>query len=224
MSKPVHSKQWNLSQFRKVKVPRGSLPKASLRYRAFELTPPNKVKVIILGQDPYHTPGKANGLAFGISPEWKGRRWHSSFENICKELGMQDGIYPSVQWASLESWAEQGVLLLNTRLSVAPGKPMSHAGIGWEDAIESLLIDLLRNRGILCVAWGAEARKMFQKVRRKLKNEEAWNSFILSYSHPCKYSYARSTKNVNAFKDSGCFDHINYWLEMRFRKKPIKWS
>lgn len=216
--------KWNLKQLKRIDrtVPAGSLPKKQLRFRAFELCPPDKVQVIILGQDPYPTPGKANGLAFGIHSDFQGQRLRSSFANICGELGIRE-LRPSDPWCSLESWAKQGVLLLNTRLSVAPNKPMSHAHLGWETAVEDLLIDLLANRQIVCLAWGMEARKLFKRVRTRLLKQGKWKSWILAYSHPCKFSATRKSQLAVPFVGGDCFNLVNFWLNF-LGKKTIDWK
>lgn len=111
-------------------------PKRENWFRAFELTPFDKVKVVILGQDPYHTKGMADGLAFSVSAHI--RRLPPSLRNIFKEL--QDDLGVSApRTGDLRAWAERGVLLLNTILTVEEGKPLSHADIGWEKlAFESI--------------------------------------------------------------------------------------
>src|SRR5699024_7977121 len=103
-------------------------PHSSDWFRAFELTPLEEVKVVILGQDPYHGPNQAHGLCFSVRP---GQRVPPSLVNIYKELADDLGVRP-VAHGCLESWARQGVLLLNTSLTVEQGRAASHRGRGWE--------------------------------------------------------------------------------------------
>lgn len=204
------------------------LPSPELRLRAFEFTPVADTKVIILGQDPYHSAGKANGLAFGISRDWQGNRMNSSFRNILNEVercynfdtdfDTQEVFH---QWATLEGWARQGVLLTNTRLSVEEGLPMSHAGIGWEDFVmRAVGLRILETNPVL-VAFGAEARKFYQKVL-KFYPINTDSVTMLSYSHPCKYSATRGSKYAKAFIGSDCFSEINKVLLSR-GQEPINW-
>jgi uracil-DNA glycosylase len=180
-----------------------------------------------LGQDPYHTPGKANGLAFGIAEQWEGNRVHSSFKNITMEVFRLDSVedinrmWSFNKWATLESWAKQGVLLTNTRLSVAEGQPMSHAGLGWEELVEQTLALTIAERNPILVAFGAEARKFYQKVL-KVYRVPADTVTMLCYSHPCKYSATRGSKYAKAFVGSNCFNEINKALLAR-NQEPINW-
>jgi uracil-DNA glycosylase len=187
----------------------------------------SSTRVIILGQDPYHTPGKANGLAFGIAEEWEGNRYNSSFGNIILEAGRTavDSITPEVfpQWATLEGWARQGVLLTNTRLSVEEGQPMSHANLGWEELVEQTLALTIAERNPILVAFGAEARKFYQKVLKVYPEVTDKNNVtMLCYSHPCKYSATRGSKYAKAFVGSNCFNEINKALLAR-NQEPIDW-
>lgn len=150
--------------------------------RALRHFRPEETRVVILGQDPYPTSGKANGLAFGLNPEWvqrTGYRPHSSFAAILGEVHRTEGP-GELDW-SLESWAKQGVLLLNTRLSVAPGRPMSHAGMGWEAAVAAILVQVPANA--VWLAWGAEATRVARRY--------AATGHLHHASHPCKYSATR---------------------------------
>lgn len=100
-------------------------PEAKNIFKAFHMAPLSETKVVILGQDPYHTPGKASGLAFGYNKNYKGPL-NSSLLNIMKEVAQDTG--QAVTDYTLESWAKQGVLLINTRLTCEAGKPLSHMG------------------------------------------------------------------------------------------------
>lgn len=223
---------WPLSKKPSLPERTVSIPRPSLRYRAFSYFTPEETKVIILGQDPYPTDYKANGLAFGISDTWVGDRHNSSFGNIIHEVMRStnfatDTIAPEkfIEWATLEGWAEQGVLLTNTRLTVEPGKPMSHAGLGWEWVVMGCLVEAITRGHPTLVAFGAEARKFFEKaLKLSGQNADTWKvaGRFQCYSHPCKYSATRGSKHAEAFLGSNCFAKINANLTQRGRD-PINW-
>src|SRR5687768_11244921 len=119
------------------RVADGALVYPGTVFRALELTPPSQVRVVILGQDPYHGPGQAQGLAFSVCD---GQKMPPSLRNMLQEVKSDTGA-ESVCRADLSAWARQGVLLLNTSLTVEDGQPQSHAGQGWE-----LLTDALLNK------------------------------------------------------------------------------
>ena len=212
-----------------INVPEPALPPADLRLKAFSYFPPEETEVIILGQDPYPATGKANGLAFGIHPDWKGVRYRSSFGNIFDEVARWENPPTDVDhiynWSTLEGWAEQGVLLTNTRLSVTEGKPMSHAGMGWEHYV-GLCVQVAVSEGDpILVAFGSEARKFFEKQLKFCgysSEEYKASGKLLCFSHPCKYSAGRDTKHSKAFKGSNCFAEINRAL-INHRRSPINW-
>ena len=131
-------------------------PPRGTRLRALELTPLDAVKVVILGQDPYHGPGQAHGLSFSVQP---GVKVPPSLVNIYKELEADLGL-PRPVHGHLESWARQGVLLLNNSLTVEDGKAGSHAGRGWE-AITDAAVAAVAAKADPCVflLWGNHARK-----------------------------------------------------------------
>lgn len=126
-------------------------------YRAFELTPLNQVKVVLLGQDPYHGDNQAHGLCFSVKPEVK---LPPSLKNIYKELTEDIAGFTLPEHGFLESWARQGVLMLNTVLTVEKGKAHSHAKSGWE-SFTSNALKLLnqQSRPIVFVLWGSHAQK-----------------------------------------------------------------
>lgn len=191
-------------------------PAPSDTFKAFELVEPNEVKVVVLGQDPYHTPGKASGLAFGYHRSYSGPV-DSSLYNIRAEIERN---YPGTTQEfdlSLESLARQGVLLLNTRLSVEQHKPMSHAvKIGWETEIERILkfIAHCYDKNVVWLLWGAEARNMVADI------VDLRGPNVFYTSHPCKFSHKATDK---PFTGSGCFGGVNAYLES-IGKQPIKWS
>ena len=125
--------------------------------RALQLTPPEAVRVVILGQDPYHGPGQAYGLAFAVPP---GVRMPPSLRNIHKELQRDFGRAPQPN-GLLEHWARQGVLLLNTSLTVASGQAGSHGKIGWQALTSRLFAELVAGeRPLVFMLWGAHAQGM----------------------------------------------------------------
>ena len=130
-------------------------PPGSLIFKAFELTPLDKVKVVILGQDPYHGPGQAMGLSFSV-PD--GIAAPPSLKNIFKEISSDLGI-PMSGRTNLEKWARQGVLLLNSVLTVRAGEVASHRAIGWQEFTDAVISCVnARRSGVVFMLWGAFAR------------------------------------------------------------------
>lgn len=190
------------------RIYQGVCPPEELCLRAFEYFYPKDTKVVILGQDPYHTPGKANGLAFGYHKEYKGTI-DASMRNIIKELQFcgyiqyeadeKHGAQPLFDY-SLESWAKQGVLLLNTSLTVIEGHPMSHAKIGWDKVIQEVLKYLLENaEDVTYLLWGKEALQTYVKA---LKSSDPVSHQVVPSSHPSPLSAMRGN---HPFLGSGCF-------------------
>ena len=179
--------------------------------RALELTPLSKVKVVILGQDPYHEPGQANGLAFSVS---EGVPFPPSLTNIFKEIDREYrcGIPAS---GSLESWARQGVLLLNTSLTVREHEANSHAGHGWEEFTDEVI------RAAACsydtpkvfMLWGRAAQTKAETV---LKKCSAGRILVLKTSHPSPLSVYRG------FDGCGHFRAANDFL-VRNGAEPVQW-
>ena len=130
-------------------------PPGRMIFKAFELTPVDKVKVVILGQDPYHGPGQAMGLSFSV-PD--GMAAPPSLKNIFKEIESDLGIVMSGR-PNLEKWAEQGVLLLNSILTVRGGEAASHSGIGWQQFTDAVIRYISDNlEGVVFLLWGNYAR------------------------------------------------------------------
>ncbi len=180
-------------------------------FYALQQTPPEKVKVVILGQDPYHglDHGKpqAHGLAFSVS---QGVRPPPSLRNIFKELTAEFGFSPPSH-GNLTHWARQGVLLLNTVLTVTQGKPASHAGRGWEACTDTLLTQLCTHyTGLVFLLWGASAQ-----AKRRLIPED--QHCILQAPHPSPLSAHRG------FLGCGHFSKANAYLTHTGRT-PIDWS
>ena len=125
-------------------------------FKALELTPFDKVKVVILGQDPYHTKGMAHGLAFSVPPHIK--RLPPSLRNILQEYQTDLG-HPAPRGGDLRAWASQGVLLLNTILTVEEGKPLSHKNIGWEKLCYEVIRSLASRGDVVYLLWGKQAQE-----------------------------------------------------------------
>lgn len=177
--------------------------------RALTLAGPEAVSVVILGQDPYHGPGQAEGLAFSVAP---GVKIPPSLRNIFKELQRDNGTLPPAQ-GSLVRWAEQGVLLLNTCLTVEDGLPASHSGQGWEvltDAVIRRCSDAGPPKVFLL--WGAHAQK-------KLPLIDASRHLVLCANHPSPLSASRGPV---PFLGCGHFGRANRWLVEQGRS-PVRW-
>ena len=157
-------------------------PKEENVFTAFSLTPFNNVTVVILGQDPYHGEGQAHGLSFSVLP---GVKIPPSLRNMYKELAEDiEGFIPPTH-GYLESWAEQGVLLLNTVLTVEESQAHSHAKLGWETFTDSIIEQLNEKKeGIIFLLWGAHAQK-------KGINIDAMKHSILVAPHPSPLSARR---------------------------------
>jgi uracil-DNA glycosylase len=131
-------------------------PKAGNWFRALDLTPPEDVRVVILGQDPYHGPGQAHGLCFSVPPEVQPP---PSLMNIYKELESDLGIRPA-RHGFLEHWTKQGVLLLNSVLTVEMGRAASHRERGWERFTDAIIAQVnARNEPVVFMLWGSYAQK-----------------------------------------------------------------
>ncbi len=184
-------------------------PPEDLVFNAFRHTPYDKVKVVIMGQDPYHGPGQAEGLCFSVA---KGVRIPPSLKNIYKEMQTDLGT-PPADHGSLLKWADQGVLLLNATLTVRARQPKSHYGKGWEqftDAVISALCD--RPNPLVFVLWGRSAKEKCERILESRQHSHA----VLTCAHPSPYSAE------NFF---GCrhFSKINDYLK-QWDKEPIDWS
>jgi len=147
-------------------------------FSAFNYTPLPSVKAVILGQDPYHGPGQAHGLCFSV-PD--GVPMPPSLKNIFKELNVDLGIAPPAS-GNLEGWARQGVLLLNTTLTVRQSKPASHAGKGWEILTDEVIRTLSKYRaGIVFLLWGKHAQQKIPLIDKS-------KHFVLTAAHPSPFS------------------------------------
>lgn len=175
-------------------------------FNAFAYTPLDQVKVVILGQDPYHQAHQAHGLCFSVNP---GIPFPPSLSNIFKELN-EDMTCVSPQSGSLVNWAKQGVFLLNTYLSVEEGKPLSHSKIGWEIFTDHVLQVLNeQNQAIVFILWGNKA----QQKAAFLNNPK---HLILRAPHPSPLSA------YQGFFGSKPFSKTNAYL-IQNGLKPIEW-
>jgi uracil-DNA glycosylase len=176
-------------------------------FSAFRLTPYADVKVLLLGQDPYHGPGQAHGLAFSVQP---GVTPPPSLVNIFKELE-SDVKVPRPKDGSLIPWAKQGVLLLNAVLTVRQAQPNSHAGHGWEDFTDAVIRAVSAKQDpVVFLLWGRYAQK-------KKKLIDAKRHMVLEGTHPSPLSAS------SGFFGSRPFSKVNEALEAKGRP-PVDWT
>ena len=176
-------------------------------FTAFHLTPLEKVKVVILGQDPYHEPGQAQGLAFSVK---KGVAIPPSLQNIYQELHDDLG-YAVPSHGDLSSWARQGVLLLNTCLTVRAHQAFSHQGIGWEEFTDAAIRAVDRvDRPVVFILWGSPARRKKALITNQKR-------LILEAPHPSPLSAYRG------FFGSRPFSQTNAYLEKN-GVAPVNWE
>ncbi len=171
-------------------------PEGSKIFNAFNLTPFNEVKVVILGQDPYHGPNQAHGLCFSVPSSVKPP---PSLINIFKELKSDIGKEIDFQNGNLENWAKQGVFLLNSSLTVEQSKPLSHQNYGWlefTDKVISLINNELKN--IVFILWGSYAQS-------KIKLIDSEKHLILAAPHPSPLSAHRGFFGSKPFSKTNAF-------------------
>ena len=196
-----------LTRFVKAEYAQGSVfPAGRNIFRAFDKCPFEKLKVVIIGQDPYHGVGQANGLCFSVDD---GVQYPPSLQNIFKEI--QDDIgTPIPQSGNLDRWAEQGVLLLNAVLTVRAHQAASHAGRGWEQFTDAVVRTIAeRKEGVVYMLWGNYAQ-------RKGQIADPERNLILKSVHPSPLSVYRGF--------FGCkhFSKANDYL-IKLGKEPIVW-
>ncbi|BAS67465.1 uracil-DNA glycosylase [endosymbiont of Bathymodiolus septemdierum str. Myojin knoll] len=175
-------------------------------FKAFELTPFNEVKVIILGQDPYHSEGQAQGLSFSVAD---GMKIPPSLRNIYQELELDLGI-PANNSGNLKHWATQGVLLLNSVLTVEKNSPGSHANSGWIDFTDGVIHTLSEEKeNLIFMLWGSYAQQKVELI-------DANKHLILTATHPSPFSAHKGF--------FGCkhFSKANDYLKIH-KQKPIDW-
>ena len=180
------------------------LPARENVFKAFDMTKPEDVKVVIIGQDPYHTPGQAQGLAFSIPDEAKAQ---PSIRNILKELKTDLGI--DRESTDLTSWAEQGVLLINSSLTVLEGQPGSHKSRGWELFTQHMIKKLNElDQPIVFILWGNNAQEYEKFIT---------NKHVIKAPHPSPFSARRG------FFGSKPFSQTNAYLT-EHGVTPIEWG
>ena len=195
-------------------------PEPSQFFRALKLTPLDSVKVVILGQDPYHSPDLAQGLAFSIPANipTNSRAFPSSLRNISKALALEGfGHLPN---GDLHAWAEQGVLLLNTALSVRLGEAGSHSNLGWKSLIDQLISGLaLHKPHLVWMLWGGHAQSKLALI------ESGIDQLILQSSHPSGLGVYKTDKpflEPGAKACCGHFTKANQWLK-QLGKEEVIW-
>ncbi len=173
-------------------------------FRALELTPRPRVRVVILGQDPYPTPGRATGLAFAFPP---GQPPRDSLKNILAEVASDTG--QAKADGDLTSWAEQGVLLLNPILSVPTGQPLGHKSLGWQSLAAEILAATAADGPRAFLLWGAPAQRACAGLPRD-------GHLFVESPHPSPLSAWRG------FLGARPFSAVNRWLAAR-NQPPIDW-
>lgn len=183
-------------------------PKKKDVFNAFRYTEFSKIKVVILGQDPYHGKGQANGLAFSVS---LGIKLPPTLINIYKELKNDVQNFQFPKHGYLIKWAEQGVFLLNSILTVEKNKAFSHSKIGWESFTDQVISKISKYRfGIIFLLWGQYAKKKINLINKK-------KHFIFCSSHPSPLSAHKG------FIGCAHFSKVNKML-IRQNLRPIDWS
>ncbi len=181
-------------------------PKASNIFNAFNLCPFDKIKVVILGQDPYHEPNQAHGLCFSVLDPTPAP---PSLKNIFKEINLDLGITP-LESGDLTRWASQGVLLLNATLTVEAHKAGSHQGKGWEEFTDRVIFNLAnRKSGLVFLLWGSYAQKKGEFI-------DQTKHLVLKSVHPSPLSAHRG------FFGNHHFSQTNSYLTQQ-GKQPINW-
>jgi uracil-DNA glycosylase len=183
-------------------------PPNHLIFNAFNTTPLSQVKVVILGQDPYHGPRQANGLSFSVQ---RSIPIPPSLRNILHELSTDTGIKPAGH-GDLTAWAQQGVLLLNSVMTVVEGQPTSHQGRGWE-AFTDQVIDVVNDETehTVFILWGAYAQKKGKRI-------DSDRHLVLTAAHPSPLA-----ANRGGFFGTRPFSKANQYL-VQYGKAPINWQ
>lgn len=203
---PFFTRDWPGIEAALLRETRVILPPVPLRFRALDLVAPDRVRAVIIGQDPYPEPGKGNGLCFSISAGFPWRR-RDSLENIFKEL--QDDLHGPRRSTELDDWARQGVLLLNTALTVPAGQAAGHSRLGWHRLAQEVVAAVSR-RPTAFLLWGSPAQKLEAAI-------VPGDHLILKTSHPSPLSVWKG------FFGSRPFSRVNAWLAAR-GETPIDWA
>lgn len=187
-----------IRQFLKSEKANGKIiyPPGSLIFNAYNLTPFDSVKVIILGQDPYHGTGQAHGLCFSVQ---QGVKPPPSLVNIYKELKTDISGFQIPQHGNLESWAKQGVFLLNAMLTVEKDKPASHKEIGWQNFTDAAIRALSKNREhLVFILWGSFAQQKSEFI-------DSSKHLILKAPHPSPFSADRGFFGCKHFSKANAY-------------------
>ncbi len=181
-------------------------PKETDIFNALERVPPREVRIVLLGQDPYHGKGQAHGLSFSVP---KTKSIPPSLRNVFKELNNSIPAFVTQDHGDLSEWADQGVLLLNAILTVFESEPASHRNIGWQDFTDRLIAQLSeRKKGLVFLLWGNFAKKKAALI-------DETKHLILQAAHP-------SPLARGAFFGSDHFNKANEYL-INHGRRPIKW-
>ena len=200
---PFFADQWPAIQSALRGETRTILPPDHQRFAALQHTQPNDTRVVILGQDPYPTPGHANGLAFSVTPQTPLPR---SLKNIYRELEEDIGAHPAT--GDLSHWAAQGVLLLNTALSVPAGQAGAHAKLGWSHLTRDVL-HRVSDHDCAVLLWGNHAQSFRDAFQRG-------DHLLIETAHPSPLSARRG------FFGARPFSRVNAWFRAR-GEAPIDW-
>ena len=205
---PIKNSEYFTTLWEKVKQEYATtkcFPPKNMIFRALELTPFDSVQVVIIGQDPYHNDFQANGLCFSVSDQVTAP---PSLKNIFKELEEDLGISKTTN--ELDSWAEQGVLMLNATLTVRAHQPNSHKDLGWDKFTDFIIQQVSEKKeNVVFVLWGAFAQKKLNLIDEK-------KHFVIQSAHPSPFSVHRG------FFGSRPFSKINDFLVSK-GKSPIRW-
>lgn len=206
----------HLTQFLQARLADGATIYPPQPLRALELTPLHAVRVVILGQDPYHGPGQAEGLCFSVAP---GIRPPPSLRNIFKEL-QRENLLTRATGGSLAPWAQQGVLLLNTCLTVEDGKPASHARKGWEALTDTVVMQVAQTAPV-CVylLWGSHAQAKAPLIQSTALAHQR-QALVLQANHPSPLSALRPP---TPFIGCGHFQRANEFL-IQAGRAPVDWA
>ncbi len=204
-----------LRRFLKAEVAAGVqvYPTKEQWFNAFLYTPFDEIKVVIVGQDPYHGPGQAHGLSFSV-PD--GIKIPPSLRNIYKELQRDTGM-TIPDSGNLESWAKQGVLLLNASLTVRAAEANSHSKQGWLTFTNACIQQINQQKqGVVFLAWGRFAHNVCSVV-------DTSKHCVIKTSHPSPLGASKTGKDFTAFLGSSCFSLANEYLQQQ-GQQPINWS
>jgi len=183
-------------------------PPGPLIFNAFNQTPFDKVRVVILGQDPYHGEGQAHGLSFSVPA---GIKPPPSLVNIFKEIQTDIGVQMPMQYGNLTKWAEQGVLLLNAALTVRAGEPFSHAKYGWADFTDAVIQKISDEKsGVVFLLWGK-----FAQEKQVLIDES--KHYVLKAAHPSPFSADKGFFGCKHFSKTNA-------LLAKNGEQPIDWK